>query len=144
MEPVDGPLPETLLPDELLETFRERAAGYDRGNRFFDEDFADLVRIGYPLMLVPREHGGLGLTLEQAAAAQRRLASAAPATANVRSIGSVHTTTMCRDAGSPAAARRITDAAPASMKRRWLRFRWMSWSRRTASVRASRSASARL
>ena len=81
MEPVDGPLPETLLPDELLETFRERAAGYDRGNRFFDEDFADLVRIGYPLMLVPREHGGLGLTLEQAAAAQRRLASAAPATA---------------------------------------------------------------
>ncbi|GEO96624.1 acyl-CoA dehydrogenase family protein [Kocuria turfanensis] len=73
--------PETLLPDELLETFRARAGGYDRENRFFDEDFADLVRIGYPLMLVPREFGGLGFTLRQAAAAQRRLAAAAPATA---------------------------------------------------------------
>ncbi|MFC6257831.1 hypothetical protein ACFP5Z_12330, partial [Kocuria oceani] len=61
--------PETLLPDELLETFRARAGGYDRENRFFDEDFADLVRIGYPLMLVPREFGGLGFTLRQAAAA---------------------------------------------------------------------------
>jgi alkylation response protein AidB-like acyl-CoA dehydrogenase len=73
--------PEELLPDELLAAFRERAAGYDRENRFFDEDFADLVRIGYPLMLVPREHGGLGFGLQQAAAAQRRLAAAAPATA---------------------------------------------------------------
>ncbi|MFI7496304.1 acyl-CoA dehydrogenase family protein [Kocuria sp. M4R2S49] len=74
-------VPETLLPDDLLATFRERAAGYDRENRFFDEDFADLVRIGYPLMLVPRDRGGLGFTLQQAAAAQRRLAAAAPATA---------------------------------------------------------------
>ncbi|MEX5305367.1 acyl-CoA dehydrogenase family protein [Kocuria sp. CPCC 205258] len=74
-------VPETLLPDDLLATFRERAAGYDRENRFFDEDFADLVRIGYPLMLVPRDRGGLGFTLQQAVAAQRRLAAAAPATA---------------------------------------------------------------
>ncbi|WP_344121740.1 acyl-CoA dehydrogenase family protein [Kocuria aegyptia] len=80
--PAPGDLaPETLLPDELLATFRERAAGYDRQNRFFDEDFADLVRIGYPLMLVPRDRGGLGFTLQQAVAAQRRLAAAAPATA---------------------------------------------------------------
>ena len=61
-------VPETLLPDDLLATFRERAAGYDRENRFFDEDFADLVRIGYPLMLVPRDRGGLGFTLQQAVA----------------------------------------------------------------------------
>ena len=81
MPSTDAPTPETLLPDELLAAFRERAAGYDRDNRFFDEDFAELVRIGYPLMLVPREHGGLGFTLQQAVAAQRRLASAAPATA---------------------------------------------------------------
>ena len=81
MPGTDAPTPETLLSDQLLAAFRERAAGYDRDNRFFDEDFADLVRIGYPLMLVPREHGGHGFDLQQAAAAQRRLAPAAPATA---------------------------------------------------------------
>ncbi|MFI7582366.1 acyl-CoA dehydrogenase family protein [Kocuria sp. M1N1S27] len=77
----ETPGPETLLPEDLLATFRGRAAGYDRDNRFFDEDLADLVRVGYPLMLVPREHGGHGFTLQQAVAAQRRLAAAAPATA---------------------------------------------------------------
>jgi alkylation response protein AidB-like acyl-CoA dehydrogenase len=80
--PASGALtPESLLPDDLLARFRERAADYDRENRFFSEDFAELVEIGYPLMLVPRDHGGLGFTLQQAAAAQRRLAAAAPATA---------------------------------------------------------------
>ncbi len=114
MPRTDAPTPETLLPDELLTTFRERAAGYDRENRFFDEDFADLVRIGYPLMLVPREHGGLGFTLRQAAAAQRRLAAAAPATAlgiNMHHVlvGVAHTLRLRGDAR----ARRIFEQAAA-------------------------------
>lgn len=114
MPRTDAPTPETLLPDELLDTFRERAAGYDRENRFFDEDFADLVRVGYPLMLVPREHGGLGFTLRQAAAAQRRLAAAAPATAlgiNMHHVlvGVAHTLRLRGDGR----ARRIFEQAAA-------------------------------
>lgn len=70
-----------LLPDSLLEEIRARAATVDAENRFFDEDFAALRDAGYLRMLVPREFGGLGFTLEQAVHAQRRLATAAPATA---------------------------------------------------------------
>ncbi|MCT2362099.1 acyl-CoA/acyl-ACP dehydrogenase [Kocuria marina] len=70
-----------LLSDELLAEIRDRAAATDRDNAFFAEDFDALREIGYLRMLVPREFGGLGFTLEQAAQAQRRLATAAPATA---------------------------------------------------------------
>ncbi len=73
--------PAELLPDALLDTFRERAAAYDRDNRFFDEDLADLRELGYLRLLVPAELGGLGGTLRQASRLQRRLAGAAPATA---------------------------------------------------------------
>ena len=70
-----------LLPDELIDQIRGRAGAVDRENRFFDEDFEALREAGYLRMLVPHEFGGLGFTLEQAVAAQRRLATAAPATA---------------------------------------------------------------
>ncbi|MCW4464908.1 acyl-CoA/acyl-ACP dehydrogenase [Glutamicibacter sp. MNS18] len=70
-----------LLDDQLLETFRARAAGYDRDNSFCTEDFADLVRIGYLKALLPVESGGYGWDLRTLALAQRRLATAAPATA---------------------------------------------------------------
>lgn len=70
-----------LLPAELLETLRGRAAGYDEENRFFYEDLADLRAAGYLEMLVPTEFGGRGFTLAQASRAQRQLAQAAPATA---------------------------------------------------------------
>ncbi|KNC19266.1 acyl-CoA dehydrogenase [Arthrobacter sp. RIT-PI-e] len=69
-----------LLPPELLERFRARAAGYDAANTFFAEDFADLVERGYLTQLVdvaPGDDGGM----RQASKAQRLLASAAPATA---------------------------------------------------------------
>lgn len=72
---------EELLPDDLLETLRGRAAGYDEDNRFFTEDLEDLKAAGYLTMLVPEEFGGHGFTLRQASQAQRRLAQAAPATA---------------------------------------------------------------
>lgn len=70
-----------LLPDELLERFRERAKGYDERNEFFHEDLAELKERGYLRMFAATDDGGLGFGLERAAAAQRRLATAAPATA---------------------------------------------------------------
>ncbi|MGH3703973.1 MAG: acyl-CoA dehydrogenase family protein, partial [Agromyces sp.] len=73
--------PETLLNDELLERFRERAARYDRDNAFFDEDLAELREAGYLTALVPVELGGLGWTFADAVRGQMRLAGAAPATA---------------------------------------------------------------
>ncbi len=73
--------PAVLLPDALLDTFRARAEAYDRDNRFFEEDLADLRELGYLRLLVPAELGGLGASLRQASRLQRRLAGAAPATA---------------------------------------------------------------
>jgi alkylation response protein AidB-like acyl-CoA dehydrogenase len=70
-----------LLPESLLETCRSRAAAYDRENRFFQEDFDDLVKAGYLRMAVPKDFGGLGYTLADVARETRRLAMYAPATA---------------------------------------------------------------
>jgi alkylation response protein AidB-like acyl-CoA dehydrogenase len=73
--------PADILPDQLLERFRERAAVHDRENTFPDRDLADLKAAGYLAMLVPSELGGSGLGLAEASALQQRLAGAAPATA---------------------------------------------------------------
>ena len=73
--------PEEFLPDALLERIRGRAAGYDRDNAFFHEDLEELVGAGYLKMFVPADDGGLGFGLEAVAQCQRRLATAAPATA---------------------------------------------------------------
>jgi alkylation response protein AidB-like acyl-CoA dehydrogenase len=73
--------PEELLPDDLLERIRGRAAGYDRDNSFFHEDLEELVEAGYLKLFVPTDDGGKGLGLAAAAQCQRRLATAAPATA---------------------------------------------------------------
>jgi alkylation response protein AidB-like acyl-CoA dehydrogenase len=70
-----------ILPTTTLETFRSRAAGYDRENRFFQEDFDDLRQTGYLRVAVPKELGGLGFSLADVARETRRLASYAPATA---------------------------------------------------------------
>lgn len=72
---------EEILPDRLLERIRSRAAGYDRDNSFFHEDLDELRDAGYLKIFVPASDGGLGLGLEAAAHLQRRLATAAPATA---------------------------------------------------------------
>ncbi len=71
----------TLLADDLLATIRDRAAGHDRDNTFPGDDLADLRAAGYLLAFVPSEMGGTGLTLEEVAREQVRLAGAAPATA---------------------------------------------------------------
>jgi len=59
------------LDPALLQRLRERAPEYDRENRFFDEDLAELREAGY---LRPRP-------LLEAVRDQRRLAAFAPATA---------------------------------------------------------------
>jgi alkylation response protein AidB-like acyl-CoA dehydrogenase len=69
------------LSDQLLDRCGERAAGYDRDNRFFTEDFNELRAAGYLKMAVPEELGGLGLSLAEVCREQRRLAYRAPATA---------------------------------------------------------------
>ena len=71
----------SILSDALLEGCRSRAAGYDRENRFCQEDFNELKAAGYLKMAIPKEFGGLGYTLHQAHQETRRLAKHAPATA---------------------------------------------------------------
>jgi alkylation response protein AidB-like acyl-CoA dehydrogenase len=69
------------LSQDLLERCRERAAGYDRENRFFQEDFDELKAAGYFLMSVPKEFGGLGWRLHEVAQQTRRLAQYSAPTA---------------------------------------------------------------
>ena len=73
--------PTVILPDELLDRFRERAAVHDRENTFPEDDLAELKAAGYLAILVPAELGGAGLGLAEASVLQQRLAGAAPATA---------------------------------------------------------------
>ena len=70
-----------ILSDTALDKMRERAAVYDRENRFFSDDFEELRKAGYLNMAVPKELGGLGMNLAQVARETRRLAYYAPATA---------------------------------------------------------------
>ncbi|MDQ0850247.1 alkylation response protein AidB-like acyl-CoA dehydrogenase [Arthrobacter sp. B3I9] len=73
--------PADILPEPLLDRIRSRASGYDRDNAFFQEDLDELASAGYLKIFVPVSNGGLGLGLAEAAQLQRRLATAAPATA---------------------------------------------------------------
>jgi alkylation response protein AidB-like acyl-CoA dehydrogenase len=70
-----------VLTDEMLSRFQQRAADYDRENRFFFEDFEELRDAGYLKLAVPRELGGLGYSLAQVCAEQRRLGYYAAPTA---------------------------------------------------------------
>jgi alkylation response protein AidB-like acyl-CoA dehydrogenase len=71
----------SVLSEQLLTRCRERAAAYDRENRFFQEDFDELKAAGYLKMAIPREFGGLGMTLVEVGRETRTLALYAPATA---------------------------------------------------------------
>ena len=71
----------SVLSEDLLERCAQRAAVYDRDNRFFFEDFEELRRAGYLLAAVPQEFGGLGLTLVEICQEQRRLARRSAPTA---------------------------------------------------------------
>jgi alkylation response protein AidB-like acyl-CoA dehydrogenase len=69
------------LADDIIARCGERAAGYDRDNKFFTEDFEELRAAGYLKMAVPEELGGHGMSLAEVCREQRRLAYRAPATA---------------------------------------------------------------
>jgi alkylation response protein AidB-like acyl-CoA dehydrogenase len=71
----------TVLTDDMLARFDERAPTYDRDNRFFHEDFEELRESGYLKIAVPASYGGGGLGLDDVVRLQRRLAYVAPATA---------------------------------------------------------------
>ncbi len=73
--------PRSVLTDALIDQCGGRAATYDRENRFFSEDFEELRAAGYLKIAIPREFGGLGLSLPEVCREQRRLAYRAPATA---------------------------------------------------------------
>ena len=70
-----------LLTDDMLARFDERAPVYDRENRFFDEDWAELQGSGYLMATVPTEFGGAGLALDEYSKLVQKLAYVAPATA---------------------------------------------------------------
>ena len=65
----------------MLDRFYGRAPAYDAENRFFHEDFEELRAAGYLTMAVPKDLGGLGMSLAQVCREQRHLAYYAPATA---------------------------------------------------------------
>src|SRR5258708_32857252 len=71
----------SIISDAPLQACRRRAAGYDRDNRFCQEDFDELKAAGYLNLTLPKEFGGLGYTLNQDTREARRLPSYAPATA---------------------------------------------------------------
>ncbi len=50
-----------VLTDDLMDRFDARTMAYDRENRFFTEDFEDLVEAGYLALPLPeaRVAGGL-------------------------------------------------------------------------------------
>ncbi len=75
------PLSESPLNEDMLARFDTRAATYDRENRFFDQDFAELRAAKYLVMPLPTEFGGGGFSLAEVCREQRRLAYYAPATA---------------------------------------------------------------
>lgn len=85
-----------ILTDAILAGCHERAAGYDRDNRFFDEDFEVLRDAGYLVMAVPEEFGGLGMNLAQVMQETRKLAYYAPATAVALNMH-VYWTGLCAD-----------------------------------------------
>src|SRR5262249_61921747 len=49
----------SILSDALLEGCRQRAAGYDRDNKFCQEDFNDLKAAGYLKMSITKALGAL-------------------------------------------------------------------------------------
>lgn len=73
--------PSAVLSPEILAECRERAPGYDRENRFFNEDFDRLRGAGYLNLAIPRELGGAGHNLAETVQEQRCLAYAAAPTA---------------------------------------------------------------
>lgn len=74
-------MPPLHLDDALIDRCGDRAATYDRENRFFTDDFEELRASGYLKMAIPADLGGGGMSLAEVIKEERRLAYRAPATA---------------------------------------------------------------
>src|SRR5439155_9017159 len=70
-----------FLSDEIIEACGQRAAGYDRENAFFQEDWDAIKASGFLNLNVPKDFGGLGMSVTGVSKELRRLAYRAPATA---------------------------------------------------------------
>ena len=66
---------------QIFQNCGERAATYDRENRFFTEDFEELKEAGYLLMALPENFGGYGMNMAEVAQKTRELAYHAAPTA---------------------------------------------------------------
>ena len=77
------------LSEDLIGRCGNRAATYDRENRFFTEDFDELRAAGYLKSAVPKEFGGAGMSLADVCREQRRLAYRAPATALATNMSAI-------------------------------------------------------
>ncbi len=72
---------DTAVSPNLLAMFRERAAGHDSENTFFQEDWDALRATGFMKCLVPKDLGGGGLSLPEYCREIQQIAEYAPATA---------------------------------------------------------------
>ena len=70
-----------IVTDDMLERFRSRAPGYDRDNKFFQEDWDELKAAGFMTVLVPTDLGGAGWSLPEYCKQLQKIAQYAPATA---------------------------------------------------------------
>jgi alkylation response protein AidB-like acyl-CoA dehydrogenase len=70
-----------FLSEALIAACGERAAGYDRNNTFFEDDWRALKDAGFLKLNVPRELGGMGMNVLEVSQELQRLAYRAPATA---------------------------------------------------------------
>lgn len=70
-----------FIPKDLLNIINSRASHYDQTNSFPIDDFNDLKSLGYLKAYVPKEFGGLGLSLQEILNEQINLSKAAPSTA---------------------------------------------------------------
>src|ERR1700730_10611531 len=68
-----------VLSAQMLARFAERCGGYDRENRFCQDNFEELKQAGYLNINVPKEFGGRGRNLAEVCREQRRLGYHAPA-----------------------------------------------------------------
>ena len=87
---------EQVLSDDILARCRERAPAYDQENTFFTEDFEELKNAGYLTMAVPKELGGMGMSLAQVCQEQRRLGYHAAPTALAINMH-IYWTGLCAD-----------------------------------------------
>lgn len=74
-------LERTAITSDMLDRFHQRAPIYDRENRFFAEDWAEVRDSGFLKAMIPTDMGGWGLSVAEYCAQLQQIAEYAPATA---------------------------------------------------------------